>query len=237
MKPYRYLVISLSTLAFLYYISHENNKMPELRARRDLASTAVEVPVPTNQRPVDEWVRPVGATALELAEDFLRKNKSLLKLRDYHELRPQIMQAPLRTTVRYSVYENGFPVIGMDLSIQTDRYLNLVRVINNYRPLKPSDFSQLDTIGPEAVADRLPIRYRVERRSLQKNEPILFATSTTQQAELSYVIDVVDRAPMGNRTNSPKQIVMRASDGQVLRTSLPRREFSPSASSTDQSNE
>ncbi|MCB0416361.1 MAG: hypothetical protein KDD39_01845 [Bdellovibrionales bacterium] len=235
MKPYRYIVLSLSTLALMYYLSQGENHITEIRARRDVASTAVQIPISAETN-VEEWVRPVGVTPLEVAQDFLKKNKEILKLRDYHELRPQVMQAPIRTTVRYSVYENGFPVVGLDLSIQMDRYMNLVRVINNYRPLKPSDFSQLNTIRPQSAASLLPVRYHVEASSLRKNEPILYATTTTKRAELSYVLDVVDRAPMGNRANSPKQIVVRASDGQVLRTSLPRREFSyadPKASTNE----
>ena len=159
------------------------------------------------------------ASALAAAQDLMKENRSRWGVQDFHELRPVVTEGPMGSRVKYSVYQDGLPIVGMEILVELDESHGVLNVENGYQSVRKVDVTQPGLSSEEAIARNSP-RYEMDPVSTAGVSTILFYGSGMDEPELSYVVPVRERDG-----GASAQIIFRASDGQVLGRQNSRSEF------------
>jgi len=159
----------------------------------------------------------VMSSPREIAEEYLVQHRDSLRLQPHHELRPEVYETPIGSTVRYGVFQDGLPIVGIGIEIQLDRDLAITRVNNEYRPLKKADLSE-PMLTQEDVLEKVSSRFVTDSDRVAQSSSLLYVEPGSDQPSLAYSVPVRE---MGKRSRS-MQVLVRASDGQILRKSFSR---------------
>jgi hypothetical protein len=158
------------------------------------------------------------STPFESAREYLEAHREEWGLKAYHEFRPVEYRTPLGSYIKFSVFENGIPILNLDIEMELDKSLKVTTVKNNYR-----DISR--TVAREALPfTDIVKRVEAEYQTLTQDEtqrPVLFVGEMSATPELAYVLDAKEK----NGARRPVQLVIRASDGTILTQSFSRTEF------------
>ncbi len=175
-----------------------------------------EATAPANDRPVAAEDTPQAIT-----DRYLMEHGEELGLKPWHEMKPSVFQTPLGARVTYQVFQDGLPILGAELRMRLGRD-NVVHLESQYLPFERADVNPVSAIGTAQVQDLMKASNYLPDPSVG-TEParILIPVQGTNRAELAYVVSA--REPGGSRR--PVQILLRASDGQVLGKNYSRMEF------------
>lgn len=221
-------VMALAILAVLDFKDQKEEAARKVRprgfeVRRHSGVGGWNVASHETQSPTVE-VPPVAAieSPEEIARKYLEDHGEELGLRSYHEMRPSIFQTPLGARVTYQVFQDGVPVIGSEIRLQIGRNHNVMDLDNRYVPLERVDLSAHGGLDHGQVQELMRISNYLPDPSVG-DEParVLYPVPGTNRAELAYVVSA--REPSGSRR--PIQVLLRASDGQVLGKNVSRAEF------------
>ena len=164
-----------------------------------------------------------GITATEKAQHYLDAHRTDLGIKPYHELRAVEFQSPLGTQVKFSVFQDNIPVIGLGIELQVSPS-GLVSISDNQYP----DVSQAETpkekiLTFESVLKLHEQDYQIMEGAIPTQElsTFWFMRPGTNTPELAYVLSLRER----NEEKKQVQVVFRATDGQILSRQYARSEF------------
>ena len=234
-KSLAVLVSGLGCVVFIYlWNSFTPSKHEPVAEERSV--TSVSKPRPKIQvNPGDQQERALailptvevieGETPQEVADNYLKKHRETFNIQPFHAPRSEVFRSPIGSKVRYTFTQSGLPIIGMEIQIRMDSNLVVEKVTNNYRPLKKVDLESLDSLSQETMREIAESNQYEEDLGGAKREynRVLVPVSGSDTPEVAFVAPVKERLP-GNRTR-PVQLLLRASDGQVLKKSFSRAEF------------
>lgn len=162
-----------------------------------------------------------GRTPLEAAAKFLESNSNVLNVREYHELKPHVTRTPLGSRVVYDVYQDGVPIVGMQIRLRMNREMEIDEIENGYRALDKVDVDP--KLTPSEAFDRVSEgrNFSPTAETFAFAGKIIFVRENAETPELAYVMPV---QKCGARA-SHCQLVIRANDGQLLARSVARAEF------------
>lgn len=163
-----------------------------------------------------------GDSALEIANEYLSQMKVEFGIMPYHDLSPQVSKNPLGTRIRYSISQNGVPIHGYNLWLTVDAKTGSIDESANDLKYEPVDEIDLDL---EEYLDRDELIETLNTDTFhpaqnQKIRKVLFVPPQSPAPVMAFVVQ--GRDP---RRNSNIQIMVRASDGQILRKYYSRKEF------------
>lgn len=163
----------------------------------------------------------ISATSVpvQFAEQYLLKHSKELDLKPYHQFKPIELRSPIVNTVKFSVSQDGIPIIGISLTFRFDPNGRLLQIDNQYRGLEKADTNPRSLLSIDEVLEKSLDQYSMIDTNLDAVPMILFATSTSERPELAYVLTVKEKT--GERR--PLEVVFRATDGQILAKSAARK--------------
>lgn len=224
MKKYRLHLLVLALFWLVgFYISEPAETLevaeaaPVLRKEASLMPLALPGPrqCDTNPEPV---VTLSADEAHRKAEAYFQANKEKWELQTYHAYSTQESRTPLFTEYIYNFSQGALPIVGMRIRLKVDYKGNLEEIENTYRPIPEVDIDgERRLTVPEAV-EMSPHRY--EAKAQVTASSIIFVREGSSEGEIAYTLPVTDRL-MEARTG---QLVLRASDGQVLSRSFAHSE-------------
>ena len=215
-------VIAIGILAFLDFKEQERDEVShrvrprgfEVRRQAGLGSWGV---------PGRTTVRAITVDSpLEIAEQYLRSHTEDLGLRPYHEFRPTVFQNPLGARVSYQVYQDGLPVVGSELRLQIGRNQDVIDIDNRYVAIEKVQVREADYLTQTQLQELVRVSNYLPDPSVGTDPSrVIFPLPGSTSGELAYVVSA--REPAGSRR--PVQILLRATDGQVLGKTFSRMEF------------
>jgi len=161
-----------------------------------------------------------GRSAREVADKFIEAHRETWQIQAHHELRGDVTDSPMGSRVHYEVYQDGMPVIGLGIDIRLNRDLEVVDVENGYRPLEKADLNGRQ-LPVEEIVKETSERYKMQpdgEIADAESLKILFASEASTSPEVALVL------PLRKGLQS-YQVVIRASDGQLLGRTKSRSEF------------
>jgi Zn-dependent metalloprotease len=167
-------------------------------------------------------VKPADVSQAEVIEaggKYLQDHRDELQLQSYHQFRPVVSTSPLGASLVYQVYQDGLPVVGMELRLKLNRENEVKEVSGNYRPMPKVDLDE-EVMLPNEILQRIPSRFAVNHLS-SNVERELIALSESDELQLVYAISARDR----DNNLKPVQIIVKASDGEIVRKAESRPEF------------
>lgn len=158
-------------------------------------------------------------TSREAADIYFNEHRAQWNIQDYHTLKPEFFESPLGTKVKYSVFQDGVPVVGLAIELDIGQDRRVTAAENTYLPVKKVDMNQ-PFLSHEEVIARQAGRYTLDESSTAGVSRILYLAPGNDEPELSYVIPVHEAA-----TKTAVSVIFRATDGQVLGKQAGRAEF------------
>ncbi len=159
------------------------------------------------------------ATISDAANTYFQQHKSQWNVQDYHELRPTVIATPMGGKVRYSAFQDGLPILGLEIALDVDPTHQVSGVQSTYAPVKRADLGA-PVLSQEEVLQRNG-RYALDEVSTSGITRVLYVLPGSDEPELAYVIPVRDTASAGDEKKGAAQIIFRAADGQVLGNRAP----------------
>jgi hypothetical protein len=228
----RHFFLTFSVLSFVagLYFRPEPKTLPLARVREVTSHTKALMPptvvpapaVATFPSPQNnlQGTNVPAIPEIQIANAFIETHREEWKLQPHHSLRPEIVKTPLGSTVKYSFYENGYWLMGMDLEVHVAPSGKVTATRNNYQPLPRADFSR----GVLPVTE-LPLPGDFElitEAGAGATTALLFSrpSETLHAPEPAYSLTVKDPSS-GHIVHG----IFRASDGQLLALSKARAEF------------
>lgn len=160
--------------------------------------------------------------SLLTANEYIELNRKALGIQKHHDLKPLIYSNPLGTNVKYTVFQDNIPVVGMGLLVRVGRDNSVLGIEHDYRPLEKADTAPSQKLSPDEIISQANNRYALADKDLNSIPIILYAAPNSTKPQLAYVMRVVDQ-----NASKPRvlQIVFRVEDGQILARSQARAEF------------
>jgi len=190
-------------------------EIAETRPATEVVPSAVPVPVQEIRDPAAQ-IR--STRPLEIAKLFLEEHRKEWKLQPHHQFIPQESVNPTGARVRFGVYQEGLPVLGMGIELMVKSNGEVQELSNDYLPLNKwvgdeKEFVSLDTISA-ALRDKYELDPSVAAGRA------LVPVPASDNVEPVFVLS-------GKRVGSKisQTILVRATDGQILGKSTPRKEF------------
>ncbi len=152
---------------------------------------------------------------VQVANNYLKEHRDQFQIQSYHELRPVPIATASGTTVKYSVYQDKLPIIGLGIEIKIAKDFSVEGLENNYRPVQAADLSNTG-IPLKKILERVSQRYIAEETSVAHASSILYLDSVSAAPELVYVVSLKENLGKGRNL----QVLFRASDGLILGKSL-----------------
>lgn len=160
---------------------------------------------------------------LEVAKQYLAAHDGEVQLQAHHRLQPTLFKNPLGSKVKYSIYQGKLPIIGLDIGIGLSREMEVRSFENGYRPLNRLDVKSLYVLDTKGIVDRLPSqRYQAQVNADEMLTKVLVAIPGRDTPELAYVVSAKE---VGEAKDRPVQLLVRATDGLVLKINYARSEF------------
>lgn len=154
---------------------------------------------------------------LEIAGDHLREEQRTRPMRSEHQLIGKVSRTPLGAVVRYDVFQDDLPIVGMRIEIHLDNQLRVNRTEWNYRPIDPVEIEGGGEALYASVTDRLPAGYRLRNDGTGFSE-IIYELYQQKRAEHSVVVPVV------NENGIAMSLILSAREATVLGSEMPRYE-------------
>lgn len=219
-------VLAIGVLAFLDFKEQEEStkkvRPRGFEVRRQAGIGSWNIPGRSAARAITVAPAAEVDSPLEIAEKYLRAHTDELGLRPYHEFRPAVFQNPLGARVSYQVYQDGVPVVGSELRLQIGKNQDVIDVDNRYVALERVVLKEGNYLtGPQLQELVRVSNYLPDPSGLGDPSRVIFPLPGSTSGELAYVISA--REPSGSRR--PVQILLRATDGQVLGKTFSRMEF------------
>lgn len=202
----------------------------EPEAHRVLASAGIQMPSlsdtpalfrPSAAAPVFSPTAGSPLSAQLSAEQYLEERKKSWGVQDYHELKATVYESPTGQSVKYQVYQDNLPIVGMEIALEFNPDHSVRTIENGYRPLRRVDLTQ-PTLSQDEVIKAQGGRYTLDETSTAGVASVLYLPSGSDVPELSYVM------PVREADGRSAQLVFRAADGQVLGRQTSRAEsFKP----------
>lgn len=163
---------------------------------------------------------PLTVSLVDVANNFLNARRQEWQIQDHHELRPAVHESPLSTEVKYAVYQDGVPIVGLEIRIRIGKGTEVESVDNRYLPLKKVDVNDVLLSEANETVERLrSLGYAVDNKAQGEWSRVLVPVEGTDVPEVAYVITARD---MRRRS---VELLVRATDNQILRRMYPRSEF------------
>lgn len=220
----RFLLILAVSAAL--YVGHQEfeeyvkvNSSP-LQREAIAASVQTLAEIPRTTSSTAEVGERMGLTPLQVAEQYFNAHREEWKLQPHHEFRPVEFKTPLGTKIKYSTYQDGVPVLNLDISLQIERDNSVGAVENKYIPIEKAELKKKEM----KVEELLPLvseRYTSVEEPKTLTTPVIVVVPGSTSPQVAYLLSVKDKA----RKEGPVEILFRASDGQVLGKNKPRSEF------------
>lgn len=171
-------------------------------------------------QPTLEAVEPKKVlSATDEAIEFLEEKRNELRLQSYHDLRAEEVENPMGTIVIFRVYQGEIPVADMSIEVRVGKGAAPTELVrSNYRPIRQLEFSSADILSPEEVTTKLKGRVKISEEGL---DPVVFVPEGSEEPELVYVVEGIDP----RRGQFPAQVIIRASDAEIVGHRYPRKEF------------
>lgn len=211
----RYLLPVIVFTVFLF-LRGEKKEKNSLDLMQGISSSELSQP-PTghlSQLAFQEESISGEAPLLQTAIRYLNSKKEEWKIQGYHELRPKEISLPIGSKVIFSVFQEGVPVLDQEIQILVSKRGRVLSVQNQYRALEKADLSQKNDFS--------------SLKNLSQKFEIL--SGETMSAYL-YVIpglskpEVVFPVSVKNTKGDREELLVRASDGEIVAKSQPRKEF------------
>lgn len=161
-----------------------------------------------------------GDPTIDAAQAYLLEHKGEFNLQEHHDFRPHVFTNPLGSTVRFDVFQDGLPLLGAYIDVEMDANRDISSVTSHYEPYPRVDTANKEVLSMEEIRVKMPERYG----SIAGEAPSLMllpGVAGGGELELVYVMRFADKEMNGR----PVQILFRATDGQMLRKSVARAEF------------
>lgn len=178
---------------------------------RDEAPAAAPAPAPLFV-PI-----PARATSPRLvAEDYLEERKRAWGVQDYHELKGDVYESPTGVGMKYQVYQDNLPIVGMEIALDFNPDNSVRSLENGYRPVRKADLTA-PMLTQSEILQRQGDRFKLDEESTAGVSQVLFLPMGSDIPEVSYVMPVTENG-------RASQVVFRASDGQILARQQSRSE-------------
>lgn len=165
-----------------------------------------------------------GSDPVEVTREFLNAHREEWKLQTYHELRPVEHRTPLGSQVKYAVYQDGIPIVGLAIDFRLAANLQILEVDNRYQSLERLDLDSLQILNEEEISETaLGKQYRPDPGVSNQFSKVLVVVPGQNTPELAYVAAV--REQTLDSKSRPVKLLLRATDGQILKKSFSRAEF------------
>lgn len=164
------------------------------------------------------------ASLIELARTYLEAHNDEFKVQPHHQLKGHLFTSPIGNTVRFDVYQDGLPLFETFIDVEIDGQRQISSVTSHYDAFPRVDTQRAKILSQEEIQSKLSSRYVV--KTGETPSMMLLPTGQGRDVEIVYVMQFTDREisgrnPMGNHV----QLLLRASDGQILKKSFARVEF------------
>lgn len=155
----------------------------------------------------------VPQRTIDLTNFYLEKHRRDLNLQPYHEFRPAYFGSPDSSYVRYDVYQDGIWVWDMHLIFTVNEKGEITQKNIQYSPIEKLYFNVKDF---ENLKEVLPEKYKIKTLS----EPTKVIFTETSDPTIAYVVEAIEK-----QSKKPLQLIVRATDGLVLKKIRKRAEF------------
>jgi Zn-dependent metalloprotease len=152
---------------------------------------------------------------LSVANEYLSAHKDQLRLQPYHKFKAATIEKPFYTDVRFSVYQDNLPVVGLNIDVNIAKDLSIISVENNYRPVQKADLKN-SGMSFDEILKNASKRFIAEDSVASSASTILYVDSVNAFPELVYVLRLKEAT--GEKRNM--QVLFRASDGLILGKSV-----------------
>jgi len=218
-----FIAITISLVAILFMSESQlpNTTDASRQARPQMGSVASSVLFPLQRPAAHSTLSDIASpqSALEEANAYLSAHRAEWHIQKYHELRPRLTTTPLGSTIRYDVFQSGVPVLGIPIILHVD----LTGKINAdlyYRPIGEVNISNPSVMTSEDVLNTVADKFS-EDPAVGSNPSKVIIANQASSGDLAYAVPVLDK----ESGNTPVEVFLRASDGQILRKVRGRGEF------------
>lgn len=162
--------------------------------------------------------------ALRLTQQFILENLDRFPIQQHHRLRGETLKSPLGTLVSYKVYQDGVPILGIQLDFRVNSRNQVLELFNGYQPVVQMKVEPDKWMTIEQVAALQSSSFKkVESDSKTLAKPnIIWVESGSDRAHWGYVLKVVD---LLQKKKAPEQAIFSAITGQLLAREVSRGEF------------
>lgn len=221
-KVYLFIgAISLGYVAIALWL--ENPKLWERRSHHTRKRTTAAITLPK--------ARVEGAIAhldsftpqIDPSEDayrFLNQHRQEWRIQDYHDLKPQLYTTPLGTQVSYQVFQEGLPILGMKIVLQVDNHHEVTVIENGYEPVARVSLDFPEVTRSELESWVSSHGYRIANESDNGKRLMLHHRKGNDAVDPVYGLTV--NSPTTGDGKQTFQILVRATDGQILGRTHPR---------------
>lgn len=153
------------------------------------------------------------------ARAFLEANREAWGLRHHHIFRAEVLTSPLGARVHFTVWDKDYLVSGLGIDVQVDRNGVATEIGRNYAPVEEFDGEKNAALSLGAIQELHKSKYQIAEDSLVE-KPFLLVPPGGQELQLAYAVSIRE---IGSRFL--ETVYLRASDGQLIGKSRPRKEF------------
>ncbi len=151
---------------------------------------------------------------LELANNYIEKNRLSLGIREYHKLSPTLYRSPLGTSIKYSVYQDELPIIGFEFLLDFDDKNNLISLKKRYFPVEKVEFRV-------PLSDE-QLEFIFNQNGLKKENSHVSYVLVPKGEELELAISFSGRLLKNNQKTN---LLISVNSGKILFRTFPRKEF------------
>jgi hypothetical protein len=164
------------------------------------------------------------STALKLTQQFILENLDRFPIQQYHHLKGETLKSPLGTLVSYKVYQDGVPIVGLQLDFRVNSRNQVLELFNGYQPVAEMKLEPDRWLTIERVVALQSLRYKKVEHTLKNMEKpnIIWVEPGSNRVHWGYVLEVVD---VLQKRKVPEQAIFSDTTGQLLVRELSRSEF------------
>lgn len=160
-----------------------------------------------------------GDTALEIAGAYLDAHREAWNIQPYHQMKPELVENPLGSLVKFAVYQGETPVMGMQIQVRIGLRGEIQDVLSDYKPIPEADLNQPMLRADEILAG-VSNRFEAVAEGVPA-VPVIYV-APGDSGPVAALAMTVRKAGSGEQ---PVQAIFRASDGQILDLTMARAEF------------
>jgi Zn-dependent metalloprotease len=221
-KPVFFFLFFLGALGGISLLWSRGNQS-NIHAATSLTEMASLTPVQLPKAPDPQTFTPVidspKENAQKVADEFLSGHRDEWQIQSYHELKADVFPNSEGTKVKYTVFQDGIPIVGMNIIVEVGADHQILSVTNGYHPVARADLEENAALPAEEIASALGDQYTIQPGTIAHSQRVLFFQPDLDEVELAYTLPLIPN--QGNQA-PVVQATVRASDGEILQIAGPQ---------------